>query len=32
VLKQRTDGRLIACHVAHGEVTPGHGFTRQEAA
>jgi peptide/nickel transport system ATP-binding protein len=32
VLKPRADGRLIACHVAHGEVTAGHGFTGQEAA
>lgn len=32
VLKPRADGRLIACHVAHGEVTVGHGFTGQEAA
>jgi peptide/nickel transport system ATP-binding protein len=32
VLKPRSDGRLIACHVAHGEVTAGHGFTGQEAA
>jgi peptide/nickel transport system ATP-binding protein len=32
VLKPRADGRLIACHVAHGEVTEGHGFTGQEAA
>ena len=32
VLKPRADGRLIACHVAHGEVAAGHGFTGQEAA
>ena len=32
VLKPRADGRLIACHVAHREVTVGHGFTGQEAA
>jgi peptide/nickel transport system ATP-binding protein len=32
VLKPRADGRLIACHVAHGEVAVGHGFTGQEAA
>lgn len=32
VLKPRADGRLVACHVAHGEVTAGHGFTGQEAA
>jgi hypothetical protein len=31
-LKPRADGRLIACHVAHGEVAAGHGFTGQEAA
>lgn len=32
ILKPRADGRLIACHVAHGEVAAGHGFTGQEAA
>jgi len=32
VLKPRADGLLISCHVAHGEVAAGHGFTGQEAA
>jgi peptide/nickel transport system ATP-binding protein len=31
-LKPRADGRLVACHVAHGEVAPGAGLLRQEAA
>jgi peptide/nickel transport system ATP-binding protein len=31
-LKPRADGRLIACHVAHGEAVAGTGFARQEAA
>jgi peptide/nickel transport system ATP-binding protein len=26
------DGRLVACHVAQGEVTPGRGFAPMEAA
>ena len=32
VLKPRADGRLIACHVAHGEVAAGDGLTGKEAA
>jgi peptide/nickel transport system ATP-binding protein len=31
-LKPRADGRLIACHVAHGEIAAGQGFAGQEAA
>jgi peptide/nickel transport system ATP-binding protein len=31
-LKARPDGRLVACHVAHGEVSAGQGHARQEAA
>jgi peptide/nickel transport system ATP-binding protein len=32
VLKPRADGRLVACHVAHGEIAAGQGIARQEAA
>jgi peptide/nickel transport system ATP-binding protein len=32
VLKPRPDGRLVACHVAHGEIAAGQGIARQEAA
>jgi peptide/nickel transport system ATP-binding protein len=31
-LKLRADGRLVACHVAHGEAAAGTGLQRQEAA
>jgi peptide/nickel transport system ATP-binding protein len=31
-LKARPDGRFVACHVAHGEVSAGQGHARQEAA
>jgi peptide/nickel transport system ATP-binding protein len=31
-LKPRPDGRLVACHVAHGEVAAGTGVERLEAA
>jgi peptide/nickel transport system ATP-binding protein len=31
-LKPRADGRLVACHVAHGEAVAGTGLARQEAA
>ncbi len=31
-LKPRADGRLVACHVAHGEAAAGTGVARQEAA
>jgi peptide/nickel transport system ATP-binding protein len=31
-LKPRADGRLVACHVAHGEAASGTGIARQEAA
>lgn len=31
-LKPRADGRLVACHVAHGEAAAGTGLARQEAA
>jgi DNA-binding transcriptional LysR family regulator len=30
-LKPRADGRLVACHVAHGEVAAGAGLARSEA-
>ncbi|CAH0173715.1 Glutathione import ATP-binding protein GsiA [Roseomonas sp. CECT 9278] len=31
-LKPRADGRLVACHVAHGDAAAGQGTDRQEAA
>jgi hypothetical protein len=31
VLKPRADGRLIACHVAQDEVTPGRGILAEAA-
>jgi peptide/nickel transport system ATP-binding protein len=31
-LKPRADGRLVACHVAHGEAAAGAGLPRREAA
>ncbi|NBQ76919.1 MAG: ATP-binding cassette domain-containing protein [Acetobacteraceae bacterium] len=31
-LKARPDGRLVACHVAHGEMSAGQGYIGQEAA
>jgi peptide/nickel transport system ATP-binding protein len=31
-LKPRADGRLVACHVAHGEIAAGAGLARSEAA